>query len=152
MKTSLAYLGIVALALPLTPMPARGEWKLWVRYRDWRKETELFAVRIEQAGGKAQQFVFGGRPGPDVDEDDELKLLWKWAFVWDSRAVTLSKGKATLTLLAHAKQKVHRQVDCFCLTTDKTYHPYHREKPGRPTWRLLDGLRSDRRVAPRPLA
>src|SRR5690242_20690449 len=54
-------------------VPEAGEWKLWVRYRDWRKETELFAVRIEQPGGKTQQLVFGERPGPDVDEDDELK-------------------------------------------------------------------------------
>jgi hypothetical protein len=133
-------------------VPEAGAWNLWVRYRDWRKETELFAVRLEQPGRPAQQLVFGARPGADVDEDDELKLLWNWAFVWDCRVVPLVKGPARLTLLAHARQKVHRQVDCFCLTTDRTYHPYHREKPGRPTWKLLDGLRSQPQVAPRPLA
>jgi hypothetical protein len=133
-------------------VPEAGAWRLWVRYRDWRNETEVFAVRLEQPGRAAQQFVFGQRPGADVDEDDELKLLWKWAFVWDWRAVALAKGPAKLTLRAHARQKVHRQVDCFCLTTDTDYHPYHREKPGHATWQVLDGLRSDPRVAPKPLA
>ena len=133
-------------------VPEAGEWMLWVRYRDWRKETELFAVRIEQPGRPPQQFVFGDRPAPDVDEDDELKLLWNWAFGWDSRTLQLAKGPAKLTLLAHARQKVHRQVDCLCLTTDKSYHPYHREKPGRATWKVLDELRTHPQVAPKPLA
>ena len=47
-------------------MPEAGEWKLWVRYRDWRGQTELFAVRVEQAGAKAQPLVFGEKPGRDV--------------------------------------------------------------------------------------
>ncbi len=133
-------------------IPEAGEWKLWVRYRDWRRETEVFAVRLEQPGRKEQQLLFGERPGPDVDEDDEMKLLWKWALVWDSRTLSLVKGPAKLSLLSHVKQKVHRQVDCFCLTTDPTYHPYHRERPGHPTWALLDSLRSNPRVGPGPLA
>ena len=109
-------------------------------------------MRIEQTGRPPQQFVFGERPAAGVDEDDELKLLWNWAFGWDSRALQLAKGPAKLTLLAHAKQKVHRQVDCFCLTTDKDYRPSHREKPPRATWKLLDDLRFHQQVAPRPLA
>ncbi len=133
-------------------VPEAGEWTLWVRYRDWRRQTELFAVRIEQEGRPPRQVIFGDRPGPDVDEDDELKVLWDWALVWDSRAVPLVRGPARLTLRAHVKQKVHRQVDCLCLTTDRRYHPYHREKPGRPTWAVLDGLRREPRVAPAPLA
>jgi hypothetical protein len=133
-------------------VPETGEWKLWVRYRDWRNESELFAVRIEQAGRPPRQFVFGERPGPDVDEDDELKLLWKWAFAWDCRTLPLVKGLAKLTLLAHAKQKVHRQVDCLCLTTDRDYHPYHREKPPRAAWKLLDEMRKHRGTMLKPLA
>ena len=66
---------------------------------------------------RSQSFVFGERPV--VDEEDELKLLWKWAFGWDSRQLTLAKGPVTITLVAHAKQQVHRQVDCLCLTTDR---------------------------------
>lgn len=133
-------------------VPEAGEWKLWVRYRDWRRETEVFAVRIEQPGQLHQQFVFGERPVRDVDEDDELKLLWNWAFAWDFKALPLSKGPTKLTLLAHVKQKVHRQVDCFCLTTDKDYHPFHREKPSRTTWKILDELRTNPQVSPKPLA
>lgn len=130
-------------------VPADGEWMLWVRYRDWRRQTEQFAARIEQ-GDQRQEFVFGQQPV--VDEDDELKLLWRWAFGWDSRALQLTKGRVRFTLLAHVKQAVHRQVDCFCLTTDRDYRPFHREKPVRATWQLLDGLRDAARVAPRPLA
>lgn len=133
-------------------VPEAGEWKLWVRYRDWRNQTETFAVTVEQPGAKAAPLVFGERPGPDVDEDDELKLLWKWAFVWDSRPLTLTKGPAKLTLAAHGKQPGHRQVDCICLTTDKTYHPYHRDQPARPLWAALDKLRATPRVAPAPLS
>ena len=29
-------------------VPDGGDWTLWVRYRDWRKETELFSIRIDQ--------------------------------------------------------------------------------------------------------
>lgn len=116
-------------------VPAAGEWTLWVRYRDWRHETEQFAVRIEQAGQESRLFVFGERPV--VDEDDELKLLWKWAFGWDSRSITLIKGPAKLTLRAHVEQSVHRQVDCLCLTTDRDYRPQHREKPRHATWKAL---------------
>jgi len=133
-------------------LPEAGEWMLWVRYRDWRAQTELFAVTVEQAGSPPRRVVFGEKPGPDVDEDDELKLLWKWAFVWDSRPLQLAKGPAKLTLHAHAKQPGHRQIDCFCLTTDKAYHPYHRDKPARPTWALLDSLRGNPKVAPEPLS
>ena len=104
-------------------LPEAGQWKLWVRYRDWRHETEIFAVRIEQAGRPPQTFIFGEKPAADVDEEDELKVLWKWAFGWDSKTLQLGKGPTKLTLLAHTKQKVHRQVDCFCLTTDVNYHP-----------------------------
>lgn len=130
-------------------VPEPGEWTLWVRYRDWRKQTERFAVRIDQAG-RRQEFVFGEQPV--VDEDDELKLFWQWVFGWDSRPLKLAKGPAKLTLLAHAKQPVHRQVDCFCLTTDRDYHPHHREKPSRFAWQLLDELRTEPKVAPLPLA
>ncbi len=131
-------------------VPEAGDWALWVRYRDWRGRTERFAVRIEQDGRPARELVFGERPV--VDEDEELKVLWEWAFGWDSREVPLAKGRARLTLLALAKQPGHRQVDCFCLTTDRRYRPRHREKPRHPTWDLLDALRADPRVAPEPLA
>lgn len=132
-------------------VPETGQWRLWTRYRDWRRQKELFAVRIEQPGQPAATFVFGEKPR--VDEEDELKLLWKWAFAWDERPLPLNKGPAKLTLLAHVKQPGHRQVDCFCLTTDASYEPWHREKPASPTWELLDRLmKNSPRVAEQPLA
>ncbi len=131
-------------------VPEAGEWRLWVRYRDWRRQTELFAVRIEQAGQPPTSLVFGEQAA--VDDEDELKLLWKWAFGWAVRSVKLVKGPATLTLLAHAKQPGHRQIDCLCLTTDASYGPHHREKPRSATWKLLDELRTNPIVSPQPLA
>ena len=131
-------------------VPEAGAWTLWGRYRDWRDQTEVFAVRVEQDGRPPREVRFGEQAV--VDEDEELKVLWKWAFGWDSRPLQLAKGRARLTLLAHARQPGHRQVDCFCLTTDADYRPYHREKPRSATWKLLDELRANPRVAPEPLA
>ena len=131
-------------------VPEAEEWQLWVRYRDWREQPEKFGIRLEQAGLAAQQLVFGEKPV--VDENEELKLYWKWAFGWDSRPVKLIKGPATLSLLALAAQPGHRQVDAICLTTDKSYRPFHKDKPEKPVWKILEGLRANPQVAPAPLA
>lgn len=122
-------------------IPAAGTWRLWVRYRDWRGETERFAVRLEQPGNNPVVLRFGDRPV--VDEEDELKLLWDWAFGWDVRELELAKGPARVILLADQAQSRHRQVDCLCLTTDKAYHPRHREKPRHPAWEALERLRRE---------
>ncbi len=121
-------------------VPEAGDWRLWVRYRDWRGQSEVFGVKIEQAGTEPVQSRFGEKPV--VDEDDELKLLWKWAFGWDVRPVTLPKGAAKLTLLSLEKQAAHRQIDAICLTTDPAYRPRHREKPRHLAWDFLDSLRA----------
>jgi hypothetical protein len=131
-------------------IPVEGEWRLWVRYRDWRAQSETFAVVLEQPGQATQQQAFG--KDPVIDEEDELKLLWRWSFGWDQRVVKLAKGPARLRLLATEAQPGHRQVDCFCLTTDTSYRPRHREKPAHPTWALLDELRRTTQVGPRGLA
>jgi len=139
-----------ATATAEVEIPEAGRWTLWVRYRDWRRETEQFAVRIEQPGRPPQQVVFGNHSV--VDEEEELKLLWNWAFGWDAKSFDVVKGPATITLLAHSRQKSHRQIDCLCLTTDASYRPRHREKPVHPTWRLLDEFRNRSNVGPKPLA
>ena len=124
-------------------VPVAGTWKLWVRYRDWRKETELFKVTVEQ-NGKSKEAVFGDKTV--VDENDEMKLLWKWAFGWDSKELTLEKGQAKVILSAHVSQKVHRQVDVICLTTDLSYYPHHREKPFLPVWKILEDIKRKKDV------
>jgi hypothetical protein len=131
-------------------IPEAGDWKLWVRYRDWRGHTELFAVRIEQPGQAAIDLVYGDQPV--VDENDEMKLMWKSAFGWGLKTLKAKKGKARLTLLAHIKQKVHRQIDCFCLTTDPDYEPSHREKPPSTTWKILAEIHAHPHVSDRPLS
>jgi len=97
-------------------------------------------VRLEQSGAAAAESRFGEKAV--VDEEDELKLMWKWAFGWDVRPLKLTKGAAKLTLLALAKQPGHRQIDAICLTTDRTYRPRHREKPRHVAWEFLDSLRA----------
>jgi len=130
-------------------VPETGVWRLWIRYRDWRDQSEVFAVRVEQPGVAAQEFVFGDKPV--VDENDEFKLYWKWAFGWAMHEVKLVKGPATLTLLARTAQPGHRQVDVLCLTTDVGYRPHYREKPWKPVWTVLDAIRTEPNVAPAPL-
>jgi len=131
-------------------IPASGAWRLWVRYRDWRGQTERFAVRLEQPGRNPVVLRFGDRPV--VDEEDELKLLWDWAFGWDVGEVELAKGPARVILLTDQPQPRHRQVDCLCLTTDKTYHPRHRQKPRRPAWEALERVRREPSLLGTPTA
>jgi hypothetical protein len=139
-----------AAATATIEVPEAGEWRIWVRYRDWRGQTEIFAVRVEQTGVAAQEVEFGQKPV--VDENDELKLLWKWGFGWDQRPVKLTKGSAKVTLLSKVAQAGHRQVDVLCLTTDKTYRPVHRDKPNKPVWKVLEQIRTNPLVASSGLA
>jgi len=139
-----------AAATVTVEIPCAGDWRLWVRYRDWRDQAEEFAVKVEQAGAAARELVFGSKPV--VDEDDEFKLYWKWAFCWGMQGIKLAKGPATLTLLARSAQPGHRQVDALCLTTDASYQPLYREKPVKPVWKVLDEIRAKPGVAPEPLA
>ncbi|MCS6976847.1 MAG: hypothetical protein NZM31_07550, partial [Gemmatales bacterium] len=120
-------------------IPVSGTWRLWVRYRDWRQRPERFVVRVEQPNMAARSLVYGERPV--IDEDDELKLLWDWAFGWDVQEIELVKGPARIVLISDQIQDRHRQIDCLCLTTDRGYRPYHREKPRQPAWEALEQLR-----------
>jgi hypothetical protein len=69
-----------------TELPAAGSYTLWVRYADYRNKEEAFGVRIRQ-GEKTVSHVFGLKPV--VDELDPMKLLWDWAYGWDSVTVPL---------------------------------------------------------------
>ena len=117
-------------------IPTAGEWMLWVRYGDWREATERFQVRVEQPGAAAQEVRFGERAV--VEEDNEAKLYWDWAFAWDSRPLKLQKGLAKISLLSTTKDPHPRQVDVLVLTTDHAYRPRIKDRPANPAWELLD--------------
>lgn len=130
-------------------VPTTATYRLWVRYRDWRDSAERFQVLVRQ-GGADNASTFGEKA--IVDEDDQFKLLWKWAFAWDYRDVKLNKGPATLVLRSAFPDPVHRQLDAFCLTTDMTFKPEHREKPMLPAWTVMEAYRQGQLAGLRPLA
>ena len=73
-------------------VPAAGKYYVWVRYGDWREKTERFQVQIEQAGRPPWTGSYGEKPV--VEEDNEMKLYWGWAFAWDERdGRTRRKGR-----------------------------------------------------------
>ena len=120
-------------------IPEAGEWFVWVRYADWREQTERFEVRLEQAGRAAWTGRYGA--APVVEEDNEMKLYWGWAFGWARQAATLAAGAARLSLLATQAEAVPRQVDVIVLTTDAGYRPLIKERPRHATGELLESWR-----------
>src|SRR4051794_24574689 len=114
-----------AVATKTVEVPAAGKWFVWVRYGDWREKTERFQVRIEQGGAAPWTGQFG--EAAVVDEDNEAKLYWGWAFAWDRRELPLKKGPAKLTLVTTTKDPEARQIDVIVLTTDPAYRPLIKE-------------------------
>jgi len=119
--------------------PVSGEYRLLVRYADYRGKREEFGVRVRQ-GDKVQSHVFGKEP--HVEELDPMKMFWNWAFAWDEAPVQLMKGGVAVEIYTTGVTEARRAVDCICLTTDPNYHPRGREKPDFPTWRTMRDLRS----------
>ncbi len=119
-------------------VPASGDYRLLVRYADYRARDEEFVVRVRQ-GVKVQEFRFGTQPV--VDELDPMKLLWDWSYAWDSVSFPLEKGAATLEIVTTGPTGARRCLDCLCLTTDTTYHPSGREKPSFASWSALAEMR-----------
>jgi hypothetical protein len=120
-------------------IPTDGNWFVWVRYGDWREKTERFQIRIEQQGSVAWTGRYGETPV--IEEDNEMKLYFGWAFGWDQRQVSLKKGSAKLSLLSTTKDPEPRQIDIIVLTTDASYRPRIKERPKNPAWNLLEGYR-----------
>ena len=121
-------------------VPVAGKWKLWVRYGDWREVPERFQLQVEQAGKPPFIAKFGERPM--VEEDNEAKLYWNWAFVWDHRELDLSAGQVTLKLMTTTQDPQPRQIDVVVLTTDAEYRPRVKERPRDHAWEILDGYRA----------
>ncbi len=124
-----------AVATKTLEVPADGKYFVWVRYADWREQTERFQIRIEQEGAAAWTGKFGATPV--VEEDNEMKLYWGWAFGWGQQETTLKKGAAKLSLMTTTKDAVPRQVDVIVLTTDAAYRPFVKERPRNYAWDVL---------------
>ena len=139
-----------ASASKTVEVPAAGRWFVWVRYGDWREKAERFQITVEQPGAAAWTGRFG--EAAVVDEDNEAKLYWGWAFAWDRRELTLAKGPAKLTLATTTKDPECRQIDVIVLTTDPSYRPHIKERPRTTAWDVLAGYRKGIPKALEPLA
>jgi hypothetical protein len=114
-------------------MPVAAKYQVWVRYRDNREAKSRFQVKV---GGTL--LTYGETPR--VEEDNELKLYWDWAFAWEAHEAELPRGPVKLELLSAFKEKACRQVDCIVLTTDAGYTPRIKERPRHPARVILDRL------------
>jgi hypothetical protein len=128
-----------AVATTDLEVPLDGTYHVWVRYRDVREASSRFQVRLEQPGGQPWTATYGEHPV--IEEDNELKLYWNWAFAWEGHGAPLKKGKATLALRSAFKEKDCRQIDCLVLTTDANYRPRVKERPLNHAWKLLEQYR-----------
>src|SRR5689334_6417275 len=113
-------------------IPVEGKWRVWIRFRDNRGASSRFQARLTPPGAV---LTYGEKPV--VEEDNELKLYWDWAFAWEQHEATLPKGKVRLDLLSAFAEKQCRQVDCIVLTTDSAYRPLIKERPSHPAAELL---------------
>jgi hypothetical protein len=139
-----------AIATRELDIPVEGTWYVWVRYGDWREQTERFQVKLEQAGREPWVGRYGEKAV--VEEDNEAKLYWGWAFAWDKRETALKKGPAKLSLMSTTKEAVPRQIDVIVLTTDAEYRPRIKERPRDPAWEYLAQYRTKKPVDLEPLA
>jgi hypothetical protein len=128
-----------AVAAKSIEVPVAGKYFVWVRYGDWREVPERFQIQIEQPGRPAWTGKYGETPV--IEEDNEMKLYWGWAFTWAAQSAELAKGPATLKLLATTKEGQPRQIDVIVLTTDVAYRPLIKERPRNYAWELLDTYR-----------
>lgn len=115
-------------------VPVAGAWKVWVRFRDNRGCSSRFQVRLGET-----ILTYGTKPV--VEEDNELKLYWDWAFAWEAQEARLEKGAVRLELRSAFAEKQCRQIDCIVLTTDAAYRPLIKERPKHPTEELLRSMR-----------
>lgn len=128
-----------AVASKTIEVPVDGEYHVWVRYGDWREKTERFQITLEQPPRPTWTGRFGERAM--VEEDNEMKLYWGWAFAWDRQTVTLQKGQAKLSLLSTTQDPEPRQIDVIVLTTDAEYRPRIKDQPARHAWEILESYR-----------
>jgi hypothetical protein len=108
-------------------IPRAGEYRVWVRYVDHRKKTELFTLTLTQGGKPAISSEFGMKPV--VPANDEYQLYWGFSFGWGAIEGTLAEGPARIELVIDKAGEGWRQVDAICITDDPAFTPVGREKP-----------------------
>src|SRR5262249_37248791 len=128
-----------AVATANVEVPVNGTYRVWVRFRENRGRTNRFRVRLTPKGGKPVTLTYGEKP--NVEEDNEMKLYWDWAFAWERHDVDLDAGPATVELVSAFKEKECRQIDCLVLTTETDYRPLIKERPAHPTLQVLQAIR-----------
>ncbi|HEY0380535.1 MAG TPA: hypothetical protein VGC87_26715 [Pyrinomonadaceae bacterium] len=129
-------------------VPRAGQYRVWVRYADWARRTENFAVRITQDGREVFSREFGARD--IIDPHDEVSMYWGWAFTWDAAPATLAKGAARVSIEIEKRAEARRHVDCLLLTNDPAFVPEGRRKPDFAAMRYLRDW-SEERPALAPL-
>jgi hypothetical protein len=139
-----------AVATKPIEIPLAGKYYVWVRYGDWRETPERFQVQLDQPNSPGKPLMYGEQAV--IEEDNELKLYWNWAFGWAKQEVNLTKGPATLKLLSTTKESQPRQIDVIVLTTDAKYRPTIKDRPRNYAWEVLDGYRKQKPRDLEPLA
>ncbi len=139
-----------AIVSETVDIPLAGTYYVWVRYGDWREKTERFQIQVEQTGQKPWEGRYGEKPV--IEEDNEMKLYFGWAFGWAGLPVTLQKDPATIKLLSTTKDPEPRQIDVVVLTTDATYRPLIKDRPKSQAWQILDSYRAGIPADLEPLA
>ncbi|HKB05032.1 MAG TPA: hypothetical protein VKD90_22605, partial [Gemmataceae bacterium] len=76
-----------AVATTTVDVPAKGKYRVWVRFRENRGTTNRFNVRLTPPGDNAVTLTYGTRP--NVEDDNEMKLYWDWAFAWEGHEADL---------------------------------------------------------------
>ena len=131
-------------------VPRAGNYFVWVRYADWREASEQFEIHVRQPGAPDQKLEFGS--SAKIEEDNEMKLYWGWAFAWVHAVANLKSGEAEIELAVSSAQSVPRQIDVVVLSTDARYRPLIKEQPASTTGQLLRQIQSERMPDWRPLA
>lgn len=135
-----------AVVTKTVEVPVQGKYRVWVRFRENRGMTNRFLVKLTPKGAATMSLTFGQKP--NVEEDNEMKLYWNWAFAWEGHEVELAAGPVNIELASGFKEKDCRQIDCLVLTTDMEYRPLIKERPAHPTRSALDQIRKGEKLEP----